>query len=161
MPDQEIKQKIAEKDITCPYCDSTVDNDDAYSYDDPFEHVDQYEGTEFTCDQCEKKFWAEKHVTIDYWTKPDCELNNDQHNYKESQLTNDTTFFCTVCGDCCIHSMVEGAKAQGHTFEYLDIVKDDGEDEDEEETKKSDIVDQDEAETVSEMVAEGASDEGI
>ena len=60
--------------IICPYCKCECgDYSDFQDYDEDESKM------ELECDGCNKKFMAEKIVTIDYRTYADCKLNGEEH----------------------------------------------------------------------------------
>lgn len=67
--------EIDSYNIICPYCQSKCGTQDDFEGYDVFEE----ESIEFECDECKKKFFGKRCVTIDYRTEGDCELNNEEH----------------------------------------------------------------------------------
>lgn len=61
--------------IICPYCSARDD--------DAWEHRD--ESGIITCweDGCGKKFHWERCTSVEYRTKADCKLNNEEHNFRK------------------------------------------------------------------------------
>jgi len=60
--------------ILCPYCQSKCGSHDDFEncgWDDA--------SVEFECEECEKKFEAQRVVTVDYRTEKDCKLNGEEH----------------------------------------------------------------------------------
>lgn len=73
--------------LKCPYCGAENDHEGVDDiYDDKIE---------IDC-ECGKKFWGQKHVTINYEGSADCELNNEKHDLKPTQ--NKGQSICQTCG---------------------------------------------------------------
>lgn len=76
--------------VICPYCQHSYRQDAGdFSEDDEVEE----------CDNCGKQYHLYQEISITHNTKPDCELNNEAHDYKDERLSDGSTYpFCTVCG---------------------------------------------------------------
>lgn len=87
----------------CPYC--------GYEYQPEGEDFHEDEKAE-QCDGCGKKFLSFDSVSIDYCAKPDCELNNEEHDYQPHKaITN--AVFCSKCDDCKLVEQPQN-EAQSH-----------------------------------------------
>jgi hypothetical protein len=91
--DQKYNDQIDDNDSICPYCGERyqVENED-FSEDE----------REITCDSCEKKYWQSQIITVETQTRPDCELNNDKHEYEFIVTKSGGAFFCKICGKCSL-----------------------------------------------------------
>lgn len=79
----------------CPYCmNEWVPDQDL----GPNERVAE-------CDECGKKYYCEPEYSVDYHTKPDCELNGEQHDFVLVPFGN--AYCCNVCGK---YKLIEGAR---------------------------------------------------
>jgi DNA-directed RNA polymerase subunit RPC12/RpoP len=74
----------------CPYCGDKyqVESED-YDEDDH----------EITCEECGSKYWLQQYFSVDHQTRPDCELNGEEHDYRPG-MNNNSIEVCKVCGDC-------------------------------------------------------------
>lgn len=76
----------------CPYCRALHYCDD-WGYD--------YEGEVMDCEECEKKFMATAVRTIDFVSKPNCEINGEEHKYEFNRVYKEyNSYFCSVCNKC-------------------------------------------------------------
>lgn len=73
------------KEVVCPHC----------SYEYPASWEFDEEGIE-ECAVCGGKFRYERNVSVTYTTQKDCELNEEEHDWKP--FGNDGVFRCTKCG---------------------------------------------------------------
>lgn len=85
------KEHLQEDEIICPYCN--------YKFSDSWEYgLEGEDSQEFHCDECDKKFYVEKNVSVSYTTKADCELNNEEHSWVITQAHPTFDFaFCKKC----------------------------------------------------------------
>ena len=73
--------------LKCPYCDAyDNDFDDYQSIEDEKKHQ---------CASCNKTFWAEADVRVQYKSRPDCELNGEKHNFEQAAFIHWLT--CSKC----------------------------------------------------------------
>jgi hypothetical protein len=71
-----MESKYEEKNedqITCPYCGWECSDSWDFNSDEE----------DFECPDCEKHFSIEIRRSVDYITKPDCELNKKEHEWKD------------------------------------------------------------------------------
>lgn len=73
-------------DLTCPYCGEKFDN----SWEACTESSEIID-----CPKCEKKFWGWMQKSIDYKSKPDCKINNEECQFEFFQ---DGWEKCKICG---------------------------------------------------------------
>jgi len=75
----------------CPYCEASyqVESED-YSEDSRAEE----------CGNCGKKYLIYQSFSVDTITKPNCEINGDEHDFELVELTGGGAYFCTVCDEC-------------------------------------------------------------
>lgn len=74
----------------CPYC----------------EHEYQPEGEDFSedsrveeCEGCGKNYHAFDSITVDHHAVPDCDLNDQDHDYLVRNVDGKNVPFCKVCGE--------------------------------------------------------------
>jgi hypothetical protein len=87
-----FERTINDYNTECPYC----------GYEHDFEN-DSFneEQSVIECDSCGKKFYGYQCVMIDHRSEPDCELNDESHDYQMPKLGNGESHrFCSVCGKC-------------------------------------------------------------
>jgi len=90
----EFSTNIDDENAICPYCKEE-------HYIDHEDFLDEDEESIINCDGCGKKFHHYTCYMIDQRTKPDCEINGDNHQYKTKELsTGENHGFCVVCGKC-------------------------------------------------------------
>lgn len=89
----EFDDHYDDNDSICPYCGDRyqVESED-YSEDERVEE----------CDNCGKKYFLCQIFSIDHHTRPDCEINGDEHQFQFEQTKNGGAYFCKVCGKCKI-----------------------------------------------------------
>ena len=77
-------------DVICPYCKYEFQPEaEDYSDDVVVEE----------CGGCGKKFHRYDDLTITHYSKPDCDLNSDNHEWEEYQsIFGDYYRTCKVCG---------------------------------------------------------------
>lgn len=78
----------------CPYCEESyqVEGED-YSEDEQ----------EIECSGCGKKYYLHQSFSVTHHTRPDCELNGEEHKFERILLGNGKEAdFCTVCDKCRI-----------------------------------------------------------
>lgn len=83
---------IDSEHMICPYCghEHYVEAED-YSESGDVE----------TCDDCGMKFHGAQSFSVDHTAKPDCELNEKQHQWEMIQLRDGKSHeFCSECGKC-------------------------------------------------------------
>lgn len=76
----------------CPYCNCQYQEEsESYSEDSRIE----------TCEECGKKFHTYQSFSVDHYTIPDCEINEEQHKWEATSLGDGRTHdFCSICGKC-------------------------------------------------------------
>jgi len=87
----EYNEEIDGTNMICPYCKHEYQPEaESYSEDEEAE----------TCDGCGKKYYARQDFCVDHWSRPDCELNGEKHQWEERNLNNgETRDFCAECGE--------------------------------------------------------------
>jgi len=80
-------EELDSSNVICPYC--------KHEYQPEPEDFDEDESVE-ECSNCHKKFHHHDEITYDYHTRPDCELNDEEHKWELNEHTNHD--FCEVCG---------------------------------------------------------------
>ena len=81
-------EQIASEGYICPYCEET-------HYCDDWGH--DYDGEVVECEECGKKFRATASHSVDFYARPDCELNGGEHDYVWNEAG---AYFCSVCNHC-------------------------------------------------------------
>ncbi len=78
-------------DMICPYCGYKyqVESED-YSEDCRIEE----------CDECGKKYHAYDNFSVSHHAKPDCGLNETEHDWQPQTITEGTHDFCNICNKC-------------------------------------------------------------
>ena len=88
----QFEERFYENQIICPYCGE--ENEDSWEFGDSEDEQECYE--------CGKYFSWERHTSVSYTSKADCELNGEQHNYNEDpDFVSDKdgkSWYCTICG---------------------------------------------------------------
>lgn len=89
-------EELRENNITCPYCKT--------------ENIDSWEIREdsddkYLCDDCGKYFSWSRQIHVEYTSTPDCELNNEEHDFPEyeeviEKIDKDGYFRCRYCNKC-------------------------------------------------------------
>lgn len=89
------EEKTDSNNVICPYC--------GHSYQCEAEDYCE-DGREEECDECGKKFHMSTYFDVTHTTEPDCELNEEQHEWESFTLRNGKTHdFCKVCNKCRPH----------------------------------------------------------
>ena len=79
-------------DRVCPYC--------AHRYQVEAENYSE-DVREEDCDECGKKFYGYESFSVSHYSKPDCELNGDEHKWEPTPISGGRSHdFCSVCGEC-------------------------------------------------------------
>lgn len=76
----------------CPYCGDEwqIESED---YDE--------EEREIECAECGNRYWLSQDFSVDHCTRPDCELNGEDHKPEQRSLVDGRTHsFCSVCDKC-------------------------------------------------------------
>lgn len=83
--------RFDEEKIICPYCGHSHRPLDAGDFGEDDE-VDE-------CENCGKQYHVYQEIQIQHRTKPDCELNKQEHEYEDKPLYGGKTFqACAACG---------------------------------------------------------------
>ena len=84
--------QIDAANMICPYCgDSYQVECEDYSED----------LIEEECEECGKKYYSRQNFSVDHYSAPDCELNNEFHKWELLKLSDGSTHpFCSICGKC-------------------------------------------------------------
>ncbi len=78
--------------MECPYC-GHLHHVESESYDDN-EHIEE-------CDNCGKKFYAAEEFSVAHVARPDCNINDMDHDWHPFKLTDGSYHdFCESCGKC-------------------------------------------------------------
>lgn len=86
------QDQIDSSNVICPYCKS--------EYQPECEDFDERPRDQ-ECSDCGKTYRLYQSFSVDHHTEPDCELNQEQHDYKMHQLGNGKKHrFCEKCGKC-------------------------------------------------------------
>lgn len=85
----EFDERMDSNNVICPYC--------GYDYQPESEDFDEDEQVE-KCGACGKSFYHHDVVTYDHCTRPDCELNGENHKWETLSLRSGDHDFCEVCG---------------------------------------------------------------
>lgn len=75
-------------ELICPYCE--------WTFSDSWESCSEDSQDQIDCPKCEKKFWGYSSKSIDYHSRADCKLNNEEHSYDN---VNNGWLKCKICGD--------------------------------------------------------------
>lgn len=92
MHESQYEDQIDDNNSICPYCKESyqVESED-YSGDE----------REVVCEGCGMKYYLYQSFSVDHHTRPDCELNGEDHKFERVRLTNGREAdFCTVCDKC-------------------------------------------------------------
>jgi NAD-dependent SIR2 family protein deacetylase len=74
----------------CPYCSHNQDRDDLHSYDGDIDELE--------CEKCQKKFYYQTIISIEYSTVGDCKANGElPHTLKQKFPVSIKHFSCTKC----------------------------------------------------------------
>ena len=68
----QAKHLSDDANVICPYC--------KYEYQPEAEDYSE-DTREEECHKCGKKFWVWQAFSVDHHSKPDCELNGEQHEW--------------------------------------------------------------------------------
>lgn len=91
MMNTKYEDQIDSNNVICPYC----------KYEYQAENEDFSEDTRVEkCEECGKKYHLHDSWSVDHHTRPDCEINGDQHKWEARQLTQGPHDFCSVCDNC-------------------------------------------------------------
>ena len=97
-----VNYHIYVSNVKCPYCDKDCE-------DTEYEVARELETRiEFECEHCGRKFYAE--ACIVYSTYSDCELNDEKHDFKQSE-SHPTVFDCENCSHYEVRSCPEKGAA--------------------------------------------------
>jgi len=89
-------------EVECPYCH--------YKYQPEAEDYSEDRRAE-ECGECGKSFYLNQSFSVSHHTKPDCELNKENHDYQPFSISDGQTHpFCTVCEKCQPHSEIYAKK---------------------------------------------------
>jgi len=86
------EEQVDDTDAICPYCGERyqVESED---YD---EHSREDE-----CESCGKVYWLSQGFSVTHYSKPDCELNGQTHDFERVKLSNGKEAdFCLICNKC-------------------------------------------------------------
>ena len=87
-----FEEQYDSENAICPYCFD--------SYQVEAEDYDEDEREE-QCDECGMKYWLSQSFSVTHETRPDCELNGEDHVFERVKLYNGREAdFCTVCDKC-------------------------------------------------------------
>ena len=89
-------EDVREDNITCPYCGAVEEDSWEFNRD---------EDEDYTCSNCDKKFRWYRNTTVEYECVPDCELNNEEHDFPEFDKARyhkelKKYFRCRYCKKC-------------------------------------------------------------
>jgi len=73
----------------CPYCSHSykVESED---YSEDMEEVD--------CENCGMKYYLKQDISVTHTTKPDCALNEKEHEYELIVFGGEKIRSCKICG---------------------------------------------------------------
>jgi len=77
----------------CPYC--------KYSYQVECEDYSE-DGEVVECEECCKKYYLHQSFSVTHYSKPDCKLNGEEHQYQRVECTNGPANFCKICDHCSL-----------------------------------------------------------
>ena len=83
-----IEEQIDSTLMICPYCKDSYQPEGENFHED--EEIEE-------CGTCGAKYYTYQSISIDNVARPDCELNNDKHDYVQS-VNFDDLFICSTCG---------------------------------------------------------------
>ena len=82
-----MHRKVNEHEVTCPYC--------GHKLHDSWELPD--EGEE-ECEQCGKKYYFSRDISVSYESRADCKLNNEEHDFEWRETHKlEGAYFCKKC----------------------------------------------------------------
>lgn len=84
----EYSEQSDEVDAICPYC--------GLNYQVESEDYDNDLRVE-TCYGCGKKYYINQEFTVTTYTRPDCELNGEEHQFLPIHFENPKVVHCSVC----------------------------------------------------------------
>lgn len=76
-----------DNELICPYCEHRFDN----SWESCSEDSEKID-----CPNCGKYFWGYMQKSIDYNSKPDCNLNKEEHQFGDEEING--YLICKICG---------------------------------------------------------------
>jgi hypothetical protein len=82
------QSQMDDANVICPYC--------KYTYQPEAEDYSE-DSREQECSECSKKFHLYQSFSVSHHTKPDCELNGEQHDW---DLVSEHTKDWQSCGNC-------------------------------------------------------------
>ena len=86
----QYEEEMDGNNIICPYC--------RHEYQPEGEDFGEDERIE-ECEDCGSKFYHHDEVTYEHHTRPDCEINGEDHKWYTIVLrSGDKHDFCEVCG---------------------------------------------------------------
>lgn len=80
--------EIDNDNVLCPYCQAKCGDYESFDGSSGDEHID------FECEECGKKFTAERCVTVDYRSEKDCSMNNEEHEAGQYHCTKCDVYNC-------------------------------------------------------------------
>lgn len=84
------KRQWDDINVVCPYC--------GHTFQPEGEDYTDYEVIE-ECEECGKSFHHFDDITVTHYTRPDCELNGVEHQWKEHvSILGDSMKTCETCG---------------------------------------------------------------
>ncbi len=85
----QYEEQIDDNKVICPYCKHEYQPEaEGYSED----------AREEECEQCNMKYYIHQVFFTSHVTKPDCELNGQQHKPVQTKLLNGQDYrYCSVC----------------------------------------------------------------
>lgn len=90
--DSKYDGQCDDNDVICPYCGNR--------YQPEAEDFDE-DTREEECGECGKTYKLHDSFTVTHFTKPDCELNGEQHKWVPVKLRDGRVHdFCSVCNQC-------------------------------------------------------------
>ena len=82
--------------VVCPYCE------DKYQ---PEPEDTNEESRIRKCENCGKNYHLHQSIDISHVTDPDCEINNQEHDFLLKQLKNgEKAYFCKKCDKCKLYN---------------------------------------------------------
>ena len=85
-------EEVDNCNVICPYCKSEYQPEPENYSDDTMEE---------RCDNCGKSYYHYDDFSVSHNTRPDCELNNEQHVWESITLKSGIKHdFCDICGIC-------------------------------------------------------------
>jgi hypothetical protein len=89
--DSKYEEQVDGVDAICPYCGA--------SYQVETENYSE-DTREEECEECGKKYWIYQSFSVDTFTKPDCEINGEKHDFELVQTKAGEAYFCKICEKC-------------------------------------------------------------